>query len=337
MAKKRGKALAQTSAENGENAVAYDWKTDLPGVYSRHSDKCPIRHGLPCTCGPRGYRAKVVDPGSNLRTVSPKFATAAEAQAWQQDQLADSAERSAPKDDRMVLGDLVDEFLQTAENGAAFDPWGYPYQGESLHMLKDGLSRIDAEFGQMAVSAVRRRHVQEFVSQLRGSGMAPARISAVVNALTALYVFAVRRDLVGFSPVVELDLYDAERVPPPTVPHLSFPPFQAAGPGIPPPYAPAPGWTPPPYPAPPPYAAPPPYGTPPPYATQNYSSGGFFPPQQAGPNGSGPLSGMFAAPGPSAPDANYDATMQERWLWWTVRIIVIVFVLIALVLVAESV
>ena len=39
----------------------------------------------------------------------------------------------------------------------------------------------------------------------------------------------------------------------------------------------------------------------------------------------------------AAPDANYDATMQERWLWWTVRIIVIVFVLIALVLVAESV
>jgi hypothetical protein len=29
--------------------------------------------------------------------------------------------------------------------------------------------------------------------------------------------------------------------------------------------------------------------------------------------------------------------MQERWLWWTVRIIVIVFILIALVLVAESV
>ena len=35
--------------------------------------------------------------------------------------------------------------------------------------------------------------------------------------------------------------------------------------------------------------------------------------------------------------ASYDATMQERWLWWTVRIIVIVFILIALVLVAESV
>jgi hypothetical protein len=47
-------------------------------------------------------------------------------------------------------------------------------------------------------------------------------------------------------------------------------------------------------------------------------------------------SAIFGAP-TTSPDADYDATMQERWLWWTVRIIVIVFVLIALVLVAESV
>jgi hypothetical protein len=139
-----------------------------------------------------------------------------------------------------------------------------------------------------------------------------------------VYAFAVRRDLVGFSPVVELDLYDTERVPPSTTgPHPSFPPFHGTGPGSPgtqPPFVPpVAGWT------------------PPPFAPQNYPSGGFVPPQPTATNGSGPLSGMFAAPGPASPDANYDATMQERWLWWTVRIIVIVFVLIALVLVAESV
>jgi hypothetical protein len=38
-----------------------------------------------------------------------------------------------------------------------------------------------------------------------------------------------------------------------------------------------------------------------------------------------------------AAQAEYDATGQERLMWWIVRIIVIVFVLIALVLVAESV
>jgi hypothetical protein len=344
MAKKSDSA-GQTSAENGETAVAYDWKTEVAGVYSRHSDKCPKRHGRRCTCGPRGYRASVGDPGSNLRIVSPKFATAAEAQTWQRDQLTDSAHQSEPAGDRLVLGDLIDEFLQAAENGAASDPWGTPYQGESLRTLKNGLSRINAELGQMTVAAVRRRHVQEFVSQLRGSGMAPARISAIVDALTALYAYAVRRDLVGFSPVVELDLYDTERIPPTTGGQPTFPSPPVAGPGTPPPFIPpAAGWTPQPFvpPAagwtPPPYVPPTAAWTPPPYVAQNNSSDGFVPPQQAAPNGSGPFSGILGAPGPTpGADANYDATMQERWLWWTVRIIVIVFVLIALVLVAESV
>jgi hypothetical protein len=319
MAKKRDRP-AQQNAENGETAVAYDWMTEMSGIYSRHSDKCPVRHGRPCTCGRRGFRASVGEPGSNLRIVSPKFATASEAQAWQRDQLALAANRPDPTVDRVVLGDLIDEFLQAAENGAALDPWGNPYHGESLRSLKSGLSRIDAELGQMAVAAVRRRHVQELISQLRDSGMAPARVRAVVDTFAALFAFAVRRDLVGFSPVVELDLYDTERVLPSTDPNLGLPPSQPAGPATPPPFVPpTAGWT------------------PPPFAAQNYSSGGFVPPQQIPPNGSGPLSGMFGAPGPTTQDANYDATMQERWLWWTVRIIVIVFVLIALVLVAESV
>jgi hypothetical protein len=60
-------------------------------------------------------------------------------------------------------------------------------------------------------------------------------------------------------------------------------------------------------------------------------------PSQFNGNGSGPFNSMFGPPGMASAEANYDATMQERWLWWTARIIVIVFVLIALVLVAESV
>jgi len=75
-----------------------------------------------------------------------------------------------------------------------------------------------------------------------------------------------------------------------------------------------------------------------------YATGGLTTPSAVPPTngyGTGPFStGPFSADvrhAGTVPDANYDATMQERWLWWTVRIIVIVFVLIALVLVAESV
>jgi ABC-type multidrug transport system permease subunit len=56
---------------------------------------------------------------------------------------------------------------------------------------------------------------------------------------------------------------------------------------------------------------------------------GFGPPEY------NPQTGQYTTP--AEYQAHYDATMQERFLWWTVRIVVVVFVLIALVLAAESV
>jgi hypothetical protein len=85
------------------------------------------------------------------------------------------------------------------------------------------------------------------------------------------------------------------------------------------------------------YPPPPGYPTPDPYAPQ----GGFSTPteQSSLPSwATGNPTGAFQSPpGTAAFNAEYDATMQERFLWWTVRIVVIIFVLIALVLAAESV
>jgi hypothetical protein len=78
------------------------------------------------------------------------------------------------------------------------------------------------------------------------------------------------------------------------------------------------------------YATPPGYPPPPAYATGQAPQA---PPQQW--NSTGAFSSLPM--GTPADQAEYDANMQERFLWWTVRIVVIVFVLIALVLVAESV
>lgn len=344
--------------------MAYDWKTELPGVFSRHADNCPVRDGRECACGPLGYRASTRNSDTNRRNLSPVFETVPEALAWQRDQGV-SQNGSHPKVDRVELGALIDEFLQAAEDGIARDLRGLPYTRESLRALRGALSYVDSELGPLAAQDVRRRHVQGLVTQLRTAGLAPARISAIVDALGALYSYAIRRDLVGFSPVVELDLLESEQVlhAAPANPAAETPgPWTtgdpwAAGPQVGEPLTPPPSadpWTPPPFatPAepwtPPPYAAPPDprtqqYPYPPPgYATGQgggYPTGGYATPPPAPPppaSGYAPFTTMFGTPG-QAPNADYDATMQERWLWWTVRIVVIVFVLIALVLVAESV
>jgi hypothetical protein len=270
--------------------------------------------------------------------------------AWQHDQ-PERRDRSRDESqdglssavDRSELRALIEEFIEAAEDGVARDSRRQPYTAEGLRALRGGLSYVDTELGAMTLQGVRQRHVQGLVTQLRGAGVDPARIFGVVDALTALYSYAIRRDLVGSSPVVELDLLESEKGP--YVDLQPPPPRAVAGDpqGSPPFAAQRPAWTLPPFAAaespqaPPPFAATGAAWTPPPYESPGYSSGGVPQPQLNG-HGSRPFSAMFGAPATTAaPDANYDATMQERWLWWTVRIIVIVFVLIALVLVAESV
>jgi hypothetical protein len=198
--------------KKGEQA-AYDWKTEFPGVVSRHSDRCPIRDGRECTCGPRGYRASLRGAETNLRIVSPKFESLPEALAWQRDQLGsrDGIQDDLPSEvDRNQLGPLIEEFIDAAEDGVARDSRGQPYTAEGLRALRGGLSYVDTELGEMALQGVRQRHVQGLVTQLRGAGLAPARIFGVVDALSALYAYAIRRDLVGSSPVIELDLLESE-------------------------------------------------------------------------------------------------------------------------------
>jgi hypothetical protein len=388
-------------------SVAYDWKTELPGVFSRHADSCPVRDGGECTCGPLGFRASVREWDTNKRSVSQTFDNVHEALAWQQDQLVSRDASRGISVERGELGTLIDEFLQAAEDGMILDG-SRPYSRESIRALRGALSYVDSELGTMDVQDVRRRHVQALLDQLRGSGLPPVRVVAVAAALDSLYAYAIKRDLVGFNPVVALELPESANgvahatpapapapvqvngaaadstppapwPPPSTQPAAdawtpqSFPAYDgtSSNPPTERPEQPGPGYPPPGYPTPPdPYAPPPgtypmptgpyatgPYPTPPPsypppgtyptppglYATPPYQPPytGYttpYPGLSAATGGypSGPASAIFGAT-TAAPDANYDATMQERWLWWTVRIIVIVFVLIALVLVAESV
>jgi hypothetical protein len=354
--------------------VAYDWKTEVPGVFSRHADGCPVREGRECTCGPLGYRASIRDWETGNRSVSPMYETLVEALSWQRDQVASQDASRGLALDRGELGALIDEFLQAIEDGTA----GGSSSRENVRALRGALSYVDSELGTMDIQDVRRRHIQGLLDQLRASGLAAARIHSVVDALHALYAYALQRDLVGFSPVVELRLPESDNGVPrsPPVPQPAPAPAAAAArgwtsgelwtapppvgdPWTPPPYgAPPVGdpWTPPPY-SPPPLTQPaftqppftqqpftqPPVSQPPfdghsPNGTHAYPTGGFAPPYApTPPSWTGPLSAVLGASPAGDTQAQYDATMQERWLWWTVRIIVIVFVLIALVLVAESV
>lgn len=180
-------------------------------MFARHDDACPVRNGRPCRCGVLGYRSSVRDWETGHRILSPQLPSAAEALAWQREQEASLLSfRGVPLEGR-ELGDVIDEFLEAARDGRACDRWGNPYTEEGLHQVRGALSHVDAALGLLNVGDVRRGHVQGVVDQLVASGQTIARVYAVVDALEALYAYAIETEIVGSTPVVLLQLPSAER------------------------------------------------------------------------------------------------------------------------------
>jgi hypothetical protein len=382
------------------------WSAELPGIFSRHDDGCPVQYGRRCTCGPLGYIATLVDPITNRPLVSPQFPAVADAQRWQRAQgagLTASAEgaygQTAPASaaygqtrsafggyggqpggvtasqnvtrDRNDLGALIDEFVEAAQDGRSRDVDGEQFTRERLRELRRALSYVDSELGTVAVQDVRRRNVQALIDQMRASGVGADVVTSVPDALRLLYSYAIQRGLVDHTPVVELVLPDPG--PAMSAPGSPLPPSSGSFPAYPtPPAAPGPatyvtpaafpaqGGDPSAYPAPygysTPIGVPAPTGFPPAYdastsqgmpAANGYGPGVAFgaptphgmPAANSYGTGNGLATRILGVPPQvsAAPNGEFEATQQERFLWWTVRIVVIVFVLIALVLAAESV
>jgi hypothetical protein len=263
-------------------SMAYDWRTEVPGIFARHADDCPRRDGGLCICGPLGYRASVVDPESGRRSLSPEFETVAEAQAWQRDQHESVKASNGVPVSGAELGAVIDEFLQDAEDGRARDRNGNAYAPERLRQLRGSLSYVDSALGSANLEDIRRRHVQAMVDQLGGAGVTTDRVTSITAALRSLYAYAIQRDLVGYSPVVELSLPGPDELGP-----------------------------------------------------SDNGAGHALPTDT--------LSGVMAQQVPRVEEERelqrYTPTAMpmEQVMWWAVKVVVLLFALIALVLVAESV
>jgi hypothetical protein len=128
---------------------------------------------------------------------------------------ADDAAPDAPPE-RDELGAVIDNFMRAAEEGEAEDSYGNQYTPESLRELHSSLSHVKSELGTMRIQAIRRWHVQGMLDELRRAGLAAGRLTGVVEALHALFRYAIQRGLVEDSPVIWLTFpQPAERIPAP--------------------------------------------------------------------------------------------------------------------------
>jgi hypothetical protein len=209
----------------------------------------------------------------------------------------------APPEDISVDA-AIDEFLEAAESGVAHNRSDRPYRPSALRDLRGILKQhVAPKLGHMLLRDVRRRHIQAVLDQLAAERLSESRIRSVISAVRALYGYAIEQGYVEFSPADTLEIPSGEEA---GVTEHTTPWNWSDQVDAPPAEGPAP-WE---------QAAPPP--PPPP-------EGPPAPPTRR------------AQPQPQRNDYKPIALLPERILSLVLRIVIVLFILFALVTIAESI
>jgi hypothetical protein len=84
--------------------------------------------------------------------------------------------------------------------------------------LRSALSHVAAELGTMPVRSIRGRHVAALLDDLKDAGLSPRREAAVVDALHAVFAFAMARGLITHDPTPGRGSRPRVAAPPPETP-----------------------------------------------------------------------------------------------------------------------
>ena len=114
------------------------------------------------------------------------------------------------------LGSVIAEFLGAADAGRALAPDGIAYSQDELRTLRRALAHASSELGGLDVGELTARDVRRLVDELGGAGLPPERAAEVVDALRAVYAYAMEQGMVTTSPLVGLVPAAARGGPSPT-------------------------------------------------------------------------------------------------------------------------
>ena len=101
----------------------------------------------------------------------------------------------------VTVATAIDEFIEAAESGRVVNRSGRPYRPSALRDLRGILEyHVVPDLGDEQLRDVRRGHVQALVDRLGAEHLSQSRIRSVVSALRALYGYAIDRGYVEFNP-----------------------------------------------------------------------------------------------------------------------------------------
>jgi hypothetical protein len=109
--------------------------------------------------------------------------------------------RSAAQLSDVTVATAVEDFLEAAEAGRAVNRSGRSYRPSALRDVRGILDyHVVPALGDVLLRDVRRQHVQALVDRLGVEQLSESRIRSVVSALRALYGYAIEQGQVEFNP-----------------------------------------------------------------------------------------------------------------------------------------
>jgi integrase len=178
---------------------------DLAQIDMVHQPPCPYKRSR-CRCKP-SYRVQVWD-GSAKSFHRRTFKEYPEAKAWRDDVRIAVRNGSLRPQSKQTVGEAATTLLEGMKDGSLLDRSGNVYKPSTCRSYETAVTKyLDADpLAGMAISAVRRADVQDYLDRLRNRGLAPSTVANKLDPLRVIFRRAMKRDEISVDPTDGLEL-----------------------------------------------------------------------------------------------------------------------------------
>ena len=196
--------MARSSTSTPDRRIS-SRRSPAEGIALRHSRHCASRQGSGCSCRPT-FQAQAWSSADD-KPIRRTFPTLAAARAWRQDTQVALRQRRLSAPTKVLVREAAAEWLEAAHGGVVRTRSGRPYKPATLRSYEATLeNRVLPALGNLRLSAVTRRSVQDLIDDLVRAGLSPSTIHNTVMPLRAVYRRALSRGDVAANPTLGLSL-----------------------------------------------------------------------------------------------------------------------------------
>jgi integrase len=160
-----------------------------PGIRQRHGVNCSGKGRCSCPWQASVYSKR---DGKKIRQ---NFPTRAAAKAWREDKLGAVRRGELRPPTSTTVRDAADTFMAGARDGSIPTCAGARYKPATLRGYQVGMNkRVLPELGDMRLSEVQRRDVQDLADRLTAEGLSASTVQNTLDPLRVIFRRAIRRE-----------------------------------------------------------------------------------------------------------------------------------------------